>query len=98
MRNQPTSGKNKINKKEAKLRSHTLCVQLGLVYCKCILYNNNQMKIVFKKKTLNFVLPFPTLPIAKNKSLFLLATLGFAQFGSSFVISEKRDSSKRELE
>ena len=96
----PTSKwKNKINKKEAKLRrSHTLCVQLGLVYCKCILYNNNQMKIVFEKKTLNFVLPFPTLPIAKNKSLFLLAPFGFAQFGSSFGISEKRESSKRELE
>ena len=47
----PTSKwKNKINKKEAKLwRSHTLCVQLGLVYCKCILHNNNQMKIVFEK-------------------------------------------------
>ena len=47
----PTSKwKNKINKKEAKLRrSHTLCVQPGLVYCKCILYNNNQMKIVFEK-------------------------------------------------
>ena len=39
-----------MNKKEAKLRrSHTLCVQLGLVYCKCILYNNNQMKIVSEK-------------------------------------------------
>ena len=47
----PTSKwKNKINKKEGKLRrNHTLCVQLGLVYCKCILYNNNQMKIVFEK-------------------------------------------------
>ena len=29
------------------------------------------MKIVFEKKTLNFVLPFPTLPIAKNRNLFL---------------------------
>ena len=29
------------------------------------------MKIVFEKKTLNFVLLFPTLPIAKNRNLFL---------------------------
>lgn len=29
------------------------------------------MKIVFEKKTLNFVLPFPKLPIAKNRNLFL---------------------------
>ena len=95
----PTSyWENKINKKETKLRrSHTLGVQLGSVYYKCILYNN-QMKIVFIKKILNFVLPFPILPIAKNKSLFLLAPLGFAQFGSSFGIRKKRESSKRELE
>ena len=53
------------------------------------------MKIVFKKKTLNFVLPFPTLPIAKNKSLFLLATLGFAQFGSSFGIYGKKRKKKK---
>ena len=29
------------------------------------------MKIEFEKKTLKNVLPFPTLPIAEDKSLFL---------------------------
>ena len=36
------------------------------------------MKIGFEKKNLNYVLPFPTLPIAKDKSLCLHTPLGFA--------------------
>ena len=48
------------------------------------------MKIVFEKKILNFVLPFPTLPIANNINLFLQLQLLVSPNLEVFLADQKK--------